>query len=154
MIKSVKVWAENYGLPRLFWLVWFLPSLLFYLATLGIGWNIGIFRPNWFLWIIPAFILINGFFIARLCIYFINSYGYLLGFKLAAAVSVVFIFAVFIYYGMVWQLIWKSAGNYRGNRVWALLARLAVLVNIIGNLIPLIFPKYVAYITPLKIIIR
>jgi|GEM_PF-2364155 len=79
----------------------------------------------WVLGVIPAVIymllgkLIEGYYLKLLTI----PYAQLLIY--------IYIIFPFIYFPVVYIGIWKSANNYKKNKIWAYLAKLAVIINVV-----------------------
>lgn len=49
------------------------------------------------------------------------------------------------WYIFIWVSIWRSAGNYQGPRFWAILAKVIVVLGIIGSIYNFINPTTLPY---------
>lgn len=49
------------------------------------------------------------------------------------------------WYIFIWVSIWRSAGNYKGPGFWAILAKVMVVVGIIGSIYNFINPTTLPY---------
>lgn len=50
------------------------------------------------------------------------------------------------WYIFIWISIWRSAGNYKGKIVWAILAKVMVVVGVLGSIYNVMNPTTLPYL--------